>query len=593
MSEPTAHPWMANSVPALQAAMLAEIGAGSIADLFEQIPADHRLQRPLDLPPGLRSEAQLKRHLTTLLSRTEDCERNLSFLGAGCWQHHVPAVVDEIVGRYELLTNVWGSPQSDFGRNQAWFEYASQLGELVGMEVVSLPVYSWGCAAGHAIRMAARSRAGRGSAAANRRSGATGGDRQLLRAEPDEPAHRHGRGWPRSRHRPARPWRSRAPPVRPDRRGLPREPVLSGADRGQRCRVARLTHARGAAVVGADPISLGVLAGAGRVGRRHRRRADPAAGRAHALRRGRRRLHRPRDEERFVREYNGFLVSITGTAQARPVRLRPLLLAPDLLRHARAGQGLDRQLGLSLGHRQRRLSRPARPRGHARGRQAILQRASYAAQLLARAGREGPVRRLLQGVRRRLHRHRQIVAAINGALRAHRIFGGKDLSAEFPELGQIALYCVTEIHTQADIDRLVAAVAEACDDQAARVSRRRPGTSRWSCRWATRDGAGMMFPRSSPRSPCVGSGRDLVPAAMRRPIRPTCPNCPNPRCSGTICAWPGDAGDDEHQPLRHLHHEVPRRAAEQAVAAVSWPSCTRTSPRTRCRACWPLSTDST
>ena len=68
----------------------------------------------------------------------------------------MPAVVDEIVGRYELLTNVWGSPQSDFGRNQAWFEYASQLGELVGMEVVSLPVYSWGCAAGHAIRMAAR-----------------------------------------------------------------------------------------------------------------------------------------------------------------------------------------------------------------------------------------------------------------------------------------------------------------------------------------------------------------------------------------------------------------------------------------------------
>ena len=91
-----------------------------------------------------------------MLSHNETCEDNLSFLGAGCWQHHVPAVVDEIVGRYEFLTNVWGSPQSDFGRNQAWFEYASQLGELVGMEVVALPVYSWGCAAGHAIRMAAR-----------------------------------------------------------------------------------------------------------------------------------------------------------------------------------------------------------------------------------------------------------------------------------------------------------------------------------------------------------------------------------------------------------------------------------------------------
>ena len=57
MTEPVAHPWMANSVPALKAAMLAEIGAGSIEELFEQIPADHRLRRPLALPPGQRSEA--------------------------------------------------------------------------------------------------------------------------------------------------------------------------------------------------------------------------------------------------------------------------------------------------------------------------------------------------------------------------------------------------------------------------------------------------------------------------------------------------------------------------------------------------------
>ena len=92
-------------------------------------------------------------------------------------------MVDEIVGRFELLTNVWGSPQSDFGRNQAWFEYASQLGELVGMEVVSLPVYSWGCAAGHAIRMAARLTGRREvRPRASVRPGAAVGHPQLLRA---------------------------------------------------------------------------------------------------------------------------------------------------------------------------------------------------------------------------------------------------------------------------------------------------------------------------------------------------------------------------------------------------------------------------
>ena len=98
----------------------------------------------------------MRRHLTSALAKNRTCEQNLSFLGAGCWQHHVPAVCDEIVGRAEFLTNVWGSPQSDHGRNQAWFEFASQLGELVEMEMVALPVYSWGCAAGHAIRMCAR-----------------------------------------------------------------------------------------------------------------------------------------------------------------------------------------------------------------------------------------------------------------------------------------------------------------------------------------------------------------------------------------------------------------------------------------------------
>jgi glycine dehydrogenase subunit 1 len=53
------------------------------------------------------------------------------------------------------------------------------------------------------------------------------------------------------------------------------------------------------------------------------------------------------------------------------------------------------------------------------------------------------------------------VAQINAALRARGIFGGGDLSRSFPQLGQCALYCVTEVHAQADIDRLVEALAEA------------------------------------------------------------------------------------------------------------------------------------
>ena len=51
---------------------------------------------------------------------------------------------------------MWGTAQSDKGRNQAWFEFTSQLAELIDMDFVGLPVYRWGAAGGHALRMAAR-----------------------------------------------------------------------------------------------------------------------------------------------------------------------------------------------------------------------------------------------------------------------------------------------------------------------------------------------------------------------------------------------------------------------------------------------------
>lgn len=107
--EHRAHPWMANSAPGLLQAMLAEIGASSVADVFEQIPQDHLRKSPLMLPPALNSEIELRRDLITKLRKNHSCEDHLNFLGSGCWQHHVPAVVDEIVGRTEFATNVWGS----------------------------------------------------------------------------------------------------------------------------------------------------------------------------------------------------------------------------------------------------------------------------------------------------------------------------------------------------------------------------------------------------------------------------------------------------------------------------------------------------
>jgi glycine cleavage system pyridoxal-binding protein P len=65
------HPWMALSAPGVIDEMLAEIGAPSVEALFEQIPADHYRKTPLDLPPALTSEMELKRDLVTRLKKTK------------------------------------------------------------------------------------------------------------------------------------------------------------------------------------------------------------------------------------------------------------------------------------------------------------------------------------------------------------------------------------------------------------------------------------------------------------------------------------------------------------------------------------------
>src|SRR5439155_26501792 len=93
------HPYMPNSEPRTKQEMLDALGVSSVDELFEQIPADHRIKGDLDLPEALVSEVDLRRHLLQTLAKNETCEDVLSFLGGGCWQHHVPAICDEIAGR--------------------------------------------------------------------------------------------------------------------------------------------------------------------------------------------------------------------------------------------------------------------------------------------------------------------------------------------------------------------------------------------------------------------------------------------------------------------------------------------------------------
>jgi glycine dehydrogenase subunit 1 len=122
-------------------AMLEAIGVASIDELFEQVPAGVRFERELDVPPAL-GEAELMRHLEELAARNAHTGSELSFLGAGIYDHYVPAVVDAVLARGEFLTAYTPyQPEMSQGVLQSIFEYQTAICELTGMDVSNASGY--------------------------------------------------------------------------------------------------------------------------------------------------------------------------------------------------------------------------------------------------------------------------------------------------------------------------------------------------------------------------------------------------------------------------------------------------------------------
>ena len=121
--------------------MLAAIGVASVEELFRDIPAGVRFQGALDLEPAL-SEPELVRHLEELAAKNVDTTKELSFLGAGIYDHYVPAVVDAVLQRGEFLTAYTPyQPEMSQGVLQAIFEYQTAICELTGMDVSNASGY--------------------------------------------------------------------------------------------------------------------------------------------------------------------------------------------------------------------------------------------------------------------------------------------------------------------------------------------------------------------------------------------------------------------------------------------------------------------
>src|SRR3954466_8236334 len=121
--------------------MLEEIGVGSIDELFAPIPQGSRLGRPLELPEG-RGEQDVHAHLRDLAARNMSAEDEITFLGAGMYDHYVPAIIDMLTSRSELLTPYTPyQPEISQGGLQVMFEYQTAISELTGLPVSNASLY--------------------------------------------------------------------------------------------------------------------------------------------------------------------------------------------------------------------------------------------------------------------------------------------------------------------------------------------------------------------------------------------------------------------------------------------------------------------
>jgi glycine dehydrogenase subunit 1 len=121
--------------------MLAAIGVESIDALFADVPEGVRLGRPLDMPAG-KPEQEVYGYLRELAAMNVSAEDEVSFLGAGMYDHYVPALIDSILSRSEFLTPYTPyQPEISQGGLQVMFEYQTAISELTGLPVSNASVY--------------------------------------------------------------------------------------------------------------------------------------------------------------------------------------------------------------------------------------------------------------------------------------------------------------------------------------------------------------------------------------------------------------------------------------------------------------------
>ncbi|RLI17020.1 aminomethyl-transferring glycine dehydrogenase subunit GcvPA [Candidatus Bathyarchaeota archaeon] len=451
------HPYIPNSVAEIKEKVMEEIGIKSIDDLYADIPVEVRFKGELKVP-GPYPEQEVKRRVESLLGRNKRL-RCPPFLGGGVWPHYVPAVVDEVVGRAEFLTSYTPyQPEITQGMLQTLFEYQSLICELTGMEVANSSMYDWATALGEAARMAGR---------LTRRSTILvpylmSPNRLAVLRTYTEPVEMKVTQIDYDEATGLIDLEDLKEKINGETAAVYVEnPSYLGFVEENVDAIAEVAHDAGALfIVGVDPISLGLLRPPGDYGAdivvgegqplgNHMNFGGPLLG-----------IFACRGDQRMIRQMPGRIIGMTTTVDGSERGfVMTLQTREQHIRRERATSNICTNQALCAVAAAVYLSLLG-PNGLRELAELITSRAHYA---MRRIGE-------LTGVRAPIFSSyhfkeftvsfEKSVEEVNRGLLARGIHGGKSLIEEFPELGETALYCVTELHSKEDIDLLVSALEE-------------------------------------------------------------------------------------------------------------------------------------
>ena len=433
--------------------MLDAIGLDSLEQLFDMIPPEYRLDRPLAIPEAL-GEMRLTSHISNLLSRNAGADVRPCFLGGGAYDHFIPAVVDNLAARGEFYTAYTPyQAEASQGTLQAIFEYQTLIAQLTGMDVSNASLYDGGSAVSEAVLMAMTVARKSGNVVV---AGAVHPEyRQILSTflanlEPElitVPVHA-GRTDPAEV----------AAAVTDETAAVVIQHPNFFGNLEEVEALVEAVHARGAlAILSVDPISLGLLKRPGAYG------ADivvaEGQGLGNPLGFGGPYLGIMACREEFVRKMPGRIVGETTDRNGKRCWVLTLQTREQHIRREKATSNICTNQGL-LALRASIYLAAVGPQGLREAAELSTRKAHYAASRLEsvaglKLAFEGPF--FKEFVVRCPRDPAQVIAEV-GRLGYH---GGITLGRWFPDMPDAVLIAVTEKRTKAEIDGLAEAYAKA------------------------------------------------------------------------------------------------------------------------------------